>query len=1019
MRSLAEKLREQMIRAGYPALRELAQAAHLSASTVSDALSGGRMPTWATVSALLKACGVPANTAWATLHESAKAAEKQWRQSAQPGDAVDDPHSVPGIFSIRPPIGDLPARVRGRDELFDRFDDLLTRHGSDIQVLHGLGGCGKTTVALELARRAGEAGHPVFWLSAQQQSRLIAGMRAIAQEIGVPEDQVEDAWSGRGSAPDLLWRYLDALDTRWLLVIDNADEPGLLAADDGEPGDGTGWARPSAAGLTVITTRVGSPETWGSRAEAHQIGVLKVEDAADVLIDLAGHAGDRRDAKALADRLAGLPLALVSAGTYLRRTARGGWLLRRAPESATRIATFDAYRRSLGDLGTDLLDAGLNPAVDSGGGLERLHRRLIGRTWEISLDLLDMQGIAPARGLMRLMSCFTSAPLPVDLIEVDALRDSGVLATSATPDAVDTALEALVDLHLLDVTTSGDLTAVPDEVAEPPLSCLVGHRLVLEAAAARVHALPRSESDPVWRAAAGMLEVAASAVPEEPRNWDWWQLVAPHVKAVVAAAPDDDRDTLVRILASGLRCFAYMAFSDRPLADDRAFARLLHARAVVLAEDHPVRLAIAHRHIYAGTASYAEDQIAYSALLDRQTAALGPEHPDTLITRHDLINARIQTGEAVDVEPAAREIVESRTRVLGRTDPYTLVSRMQWTRVLVDAGRVAEAEAELRAMIDDCRVDRGELDSKTLLYRAHLAELMDQRGHADEASAELRYLTEQCGVVGSTGDAHQLSPVRHRMAHMLDKEGRFAEAAIEYRAVLAEHVARGDQRSSEYRHMFVSLASNLKAQRKFDESAAHLAELIASCDDLPVTDGFLLGLRHSHGDALRDCERWAEAEAELSAVLAIRAGLTDANDSVVLTERHCHAHVLENLDRAEAEIEMREVAARYRDLLGPANATAREMSWCHAMMLVQADRFAEALPELTDCLAAELSVLDGAHRDVLYSRWWIAEVRFRLGIATVDELAAESSAILPGLIGYDGDNGRLVKQIRAFLVSCT
>ncbi|MGH3711110.1 MAG: NB-ARC domain-containing protein [Pseudonocardiaceae bacterium] len=1011
MRVLAEKLRECMGKAGYVVLRDLAQAANLAHSTVSDALSGGRTPTLKTVSALLKACDVAPNQSWARLQEAAKTAEKQWRQAAHPVKTPGDPRSVPGIFSIRPPTGALPPRVRGRDELLNSLGGLLAAPRPALQVLHGLGGCGKTTIALEFARCSRERGQPVFWVSAHQRDQITTAMREIAREIGVPEEQVEEAWSGRGSAPDLLWRHLDAAVTPWLLVIDEADEPGLLAAAGGEPGDGAGWVRPSVAGVTVITTRVGSPEVWGSQAERHQIGVLNAEDAADVLIDRAGHAGSHGDARALADRLGGLPLALVSAGTYLGRTTRGGGLLRRTGGHPARITTFDSYQRELGDLGTDLLDQGLNQPVDT-EHLERLYRRLVGRTWEISLDLLEAQGISHARGLMRLMSCFASSAMPVDLINVDTLAASGALPASSVLDDVDRALEALVNLHLLDTTESGELTTVPHGVADPPLPCLIGPRLVLEATAAR---LPLSARDAVWRAAADLVKVAASPAPEEARNWDWWQLVAPHLQSAVATVPDHDERTLVHVLNCGLRCFAYLNFSNRSEAAS-AFADVLFARAAVLDADHPVRLATRHRRTLFSTASHAEGEIEYRDILDRQTRVLSPDHPDTLITDHEWAATLICTRGSAEAEPEVRRVAQTRSRLFGPADPYTLISRGKWADLLAALDRDAEAEAERRVMVEDCRRDRGEFDHYTLLQRAYLANLMNQRGHSEESAAEFRYLTEHCGVGEPMDSSHLPTFTRHQMAHILDDKGRFADAEVEYRAVLADLADSGSERREDYRHLSRCLARNLLSQSRHDESLSHLANLITSCDDLAADNPFLLSLRHQYGEGLGKIGRHAEAESEMSAVLDIRARTVDADDSVTLQERHCRAHSLEKLGRAaEAEVELREVAATFRHLVGAEDQRARKATWCHAMTLFKNDRLSDALPEFETCLAAELGALSSDHRDVLMSRRRIAEVRFRLKFSTEGETVAEFDSILPKLIEYDGENGSAVKEMRTFL----
>ncbi|MBW4718937.1 hypothetical protein [Saccharothrix obliqua] len=998
VQAVARRLRECAHRAGYPSLRDLASAAGLSPSTVSEALSGGRTPSWKTVTALLKACDVAASPAWLRLCEEAKDAERRWRQNL-PAEAATRP--TPGMYSIRPPIGDLPARVRGRDALLDHLEGLLTAPPQAIQVLHGLGGCGKTTIALELARRAAERGHQVFWVSAHQHERLLVGMREIAQEIGVPEDELNETWGGGGSAPDLLWRYLDTSRTKWLLVIDNADEPGLLAADDGVPGDGTGWLRTSPAGTAVVTTRVDSPDVWGGRAQRHLVDVLPGEDAADVLIDLAGHAGAREDALRLADRLGCLPLALVSAGRYLDRAKHGANLLRRRTGRA-RITTFGDYRRELGTLGADFLDEGRQHAVDS-TSLERLHRRLVGRTWEISLDLLEERDVGPARGLMRLISCFAPAPLPVDLIDPAGL-DGDVPASEASR-----ALEALVDFHLLNVTEIGDLAAVPADFPEPPLPCVTGHRLVLEVTASRVRGLDRARRRAVWRRAADVLGTATGPVPEERANWDWYRLVTPHVRAAVDGVPDDDRETLTRVLRAGLRCFAYLVFSRR-FGESEEFSGPLYERSAVLDPDDPVRLAIRHRRTFSESDRTPEQTRAeYRDILDRQLAVLGPDDPDTLITWHNWATAL----DDAEGEEQLRAVVEARTRVLGPADPYTLLSRHAWSDALDALGREAEAEAEKRAIVADCLRLRGDVDYYTLVHRAYLASHMTAYGHEEAADAEYDAIAGSYGDGTFDGDGALSAFAHHQLAHALDKAGRYPEAEAEYRATLTAMRDEGYDDSNEFVHVRRWLGRNLRSQDRTEESLALFEEVIAECADRPATDPTLLALRHDYGDGLANAGRYAEAEAEQTAVLELRAG---TRDSTTLQERHCRAHILQHLDRPEeAEAELREVADSLEELIGAEAELARRASWCHAMALLSLDRLVEALVRLERCLAAELTALGSESRDALVSRRHIAETRYRLGLADGAETTAELTAVLFALVFHDGEDGAQPTAVRRFL----
>lgn len=753
VRDLADRLRTVARRADYSGVRELAAGTGIGRTTISDAFTGRRVPTWQTLAVLLRGCDVTPDRAWRTVYDAARDAVDEEKRAIRDGgrpdtdadidagaeaQAVPPPSSRtggPGTFSIRPPYGELPSRVRGRDELLDRLESRLAQGESRAQILFGMGGCGKTTVALNLARQARDRGYRVFWLSASTSDRLVTGMREVARELGADEETIKAAWSGGLSATDLVWRELDAAEHPWLLVLDNADEPAWLAAETGVPGDGTGWLRSSRAGLTVVTSRVGSPGVWGHEADTHRIGVLSPADGRDVLLDLAGEAGDPAEAQVLAERLDGLPLALKLAGSYLARSARGAGLLRhRGPRSGGRLRSFATYTEALGEAGAGFLDQGEHRRLDE-AGTERMHRSLVGRTWELSLDLLEEQRLPEARFLMRLLSCCAPAPFPVELL------DSETLPSAAEPDQADRALEALIDLSLVDV-----VDIAPDGEGAP-VPCLVSHRLVLEANALRLADSAAGERRVIWRAIARILEGGTSVVAEQPANWPWWRLLGPHIAAALAAAPDTapdtetDEEVLLPLLRAGLAAFAFYVFAGSDTAGE--LARLLALRGAALAPDHPVRLSVRHR--VAITALDGAEQVRECAdVLAEQSVLLGPDHPETLITHHDLVASRYESDQASEAETVAelRKVRKARRDVLGPNDPYTLITHSLLSQLMMVRSRREESVRECADLLAEQSAELGPDHSETLITRYDLAVSRYEHGQASdpEMEAELREL---------------------------------------------------------------------------------------------------------------------------------------------------------------------------------------------------------------------------------------------------------------------------------------
>jgi hypothetical protein len=80
-------------------------------------------------------------------------------------------------------LRDSDRPLRGRD----REVAALAWPGPGVQVLCGLGGCGKTSLALEAAITAEQEGAQVWWVTAAQQAVLEAGMRALGRRVGLSD----------------------------------------------------------------------------------------------------------------------------------------------------------------------------------------------------------------------------------------------------------------------------------------------------------------------------------------------------------------------------------------------------------------------------------------------------------------------------------------------------------------------------------------------------------------------------------------------------------------------------------------------------------------------------------------------------------------------------------------------------------------------------------------------------------------------------------------------------------------
>ena len=590
--------------------------------------------------------------------------------------------------SIAPPVGqrDETLPLRGRDQLLAEFVGPGPR--VRVRVLHGLGGCGKTRLALEAAFGAQRRGTEVWWVSAAEQSSLEAGMRALGRRLGVTDTELE-----HGDAADIIWRRLTAWPDPWLPVIDNADDPQILAGAGARVADGRGWLRPvpAEAGTVLVTSRDGSPASWGPWCGRHRLGVLPTDEAAAVLADHAGQhpaLGSEEDARMLADRLGGLPLALKIVGSYLAESTA----IPAAFADADVIRTYRQYQ--------DAIERGGTGTVFATGGAELTQeqaRGLIGRTWDLTLDLLNARQLPEARQLLRLLSTFADAPIPYQLLLRPAVLAAAPPFQGITGPRLWQLLQALDNFDLIDLAASSDDPAVIPAARLHPLvraTTRAGidsdHRITFLSIAARLQQQATAAEE--------------TGLPEDPPTWPIWQLLTPHAALLlddVSAEPLCPDETTEAAAYAAYMAAGYQSTQGLHARAETQYRDVLTARLRVLGPDHPDTLATRHCIALeiAARGDYARAEAEYHDVLTAELRVLGPDHPDTLNTRHQITREMARRGDHASAEAEYRDVLTAALRVLGPDHPNTLITRHNIAMEIAARGDHASAEAEYRDVL--------------------------------------------------------------------------------------------------------------------------------------------------------------------------------------------------------------------------------------------------------------------------------------------------------------------------------
>ncbi|MBR7835420.1 tetratricopeptide repeat protein [Actinospica durhamensis] len=620
--------------------------------------------------------------------------------------------------------------------------------GVSVRVLSGLGGVGKTSVAVEFAHRGASRYGLVWQFNAEDPAALAAQVGQLACALGV---------AGRpGDLLTAVHARLAGMRERWLLVLDNVMDPAVVRqlVPSAGPGD-----------VVITSQRADWPDGW-----MLPVPVLARAAAVDFLLAHA-HDEDAEAAGRVADALGSLPLALAQGAAFLRKTGR---------PTARYLDLLSSERARV-----------LGRVVGGGYG------RAVAGAWSAAVD--QARETPGALGLLRLLACCAPDAVPVRLllpdgrklpggIDRDVARQLSVLTADRL--ALDEALIALSDFSLIGPVRAGMVSV---------------HRLVQ---ANTMDALDEASRD-AWRTAAASLIVRA--LPDDPGipgGWPRFAALLPHAEAVLPPWHVGMNHLAVFLFQSGSHHAAraaarrlltactwrYGAYHRGTLtvrynlarftgsAGDAMAARDMFAELVLICErikgyEHTetliARNQLASHTGEAGDAARARDM--FAELLPVEERVQGPEHPSTLTTRHNLAYWTGLAGDVVAATEMLAALLPVRGRVLPAGDPETLTTAFVLARFIGEAGDAAMARDMLADLLPLRARIQGPEHPETLITRSELARFTGTAGDlfaAREMLAELLPVHERVA-----GPVHPAAlTTRHNLAQFTGLTGDEAGA---------------------------------------------------------------------------------------------------------------------------------------------------------------------------------------------------------------------------------------------------
>jgi len=480
-----------------------------------------------------------------------------------------------------PPIWNVPhnrnPNFTGRKDLLAALHKALgsKRPTALAQAISGLGGVGKTQLAVEYAYRHAEDYDVIWWIRAEEPATLASDLAALAGPLNLPQKDATD----QRVIIQAVRTWLDAGQARWLLIFDNARGPEELH----------GYLPQSRLGHVIITSR--NPN-WLTVAAALSVQVWSRDEATRFLLKRTGQT-DKNAAAKLAEQLGGLPLALEQAGAYMHETG----------------STISAYLELFRSRRSELWEVEHPPAD---------YPYTVAATLSLSVDKV-LQDSPAAGDLLNLFAFLGPDEIPLSVVTQGRKHLPKALSAAAKNAlAINRGIKALRQYSL--VERSGDSATV--------------HRLLQAVVRDRLHERQKKE----WaEAAVRVLNDAFPLESGDVRTWPECGRLLPH--ALSAAEHAEKLGVVPEATGRVLNQVGVYLWGRAEFGEARAaLERALSIDEAALGADHPSVASIVNNlgGVLEALGDLKGAKKCYERALSIDGAAFGPKHPNVAVDVNNL-----------------------------------------------------------------------------------------------------------------------------------------------------------------------------------------------------------------------------------------------------------------------------------------------------------------------------------------------------------------------------------------------
>lgn len=603
------------------------------------------------------------------------------------------------------------------------------------QAIKGLGGIGKTQIAVEYAYRAREQGRytHILWINAASEEAIITSFLAIAELLPAFSEQKQTDQTKLVAA---IKRWLEQCQEPWLLAFDNADDLTLTQQYFPTLGHGS----------ILLTTRANAVGALAASVEVEKMGLV---EGTQLLLLRAQrlHATDeeRHEAMNVVIALDSFPLALDQAGAYIEETGC---------RFSTYLQLYQDHRQVL--LARRGVQATSYP--DS-----------VATTWALSFKRIEQANPAAAE-LLHLCAYLSPDHIPEELLREGAAHWPPLLQQACLDSfQFEHAIEVLLTFSLVKRLTEEQTVSL--------------HRLVQ---AVQVDAMePEEQRQWAERVVRGVHLVFP---PDPKEDVACWPQCLRYLEQAQAC------DTLIQQYhlplpeAAELLTRAAIYLNEHASYD---LAKSLYQRALALWEhleppEHSSLATACHGlgKLYLNQGNYQQAEHFYQRAIAIRERQLGPDHADLASPLTGLANIYFDQRKFEQAEYLYRRAIAIREQQLGPDDPLVSVPLNNLADLCREQGRYEEAEALFLRALRLCKQQSGSLHPNLVHTLQNLAVLYDVQGRYAQAEAlyldALQIWEQQLGF-----DHPQVAYPLNNLAEMYRAQGRYAEAEPLYQRALS------------------------------------------------------------------------------------------------------------------------------------------------------------------------------------------------------------------------------------------